>query len=47
MARRRADLIPLLEQLNCWIEGPDELLVQEVERRVEAKRLLTHPGWGR
>ena len=39
-------MIPLLEQLNCWIEEPDELLVQEVERRVEAKRLLTHPGVG-
>ena len=46
MARRRADLIPLLKQFNDWIEELDELLVQEVERRVEATRLLTHPGVG-
>ena len=36
--------MPLLEQLNRWIEELDELVAQEVEQREEAKRLLTHPG---
>jgi transposase len=45
-ARRRADLLALRAQLDRWIAELDERLAQEVARRPDAQRLLTHPGVG-
>jgi transposase len=45
-ARRRADLLRLLAQLNEWIKDLDQRLAQEVARRQDAQRLMTHPGVG-
>lgn len=45
-ARRRADLLRLLAQLNEWIKDLDQRLAQEVARRQDAQRLMTHPGLG-
>src|SRR5712692_9912344 len=38
MARRRADLLRLLAQLNEWIKDLDQRLAQEVARRQDAQR---------
>ena len=46
MARRREDLLRLLAQLNEWIQELDQRIEQEVARREDAQRLMTHPGVG-
>ncbi len=46
MARRRSDLLRLLAQLNQWIKELDPRIAEEVARREDAKRLMTHPGVG-
>ena len=46
MARRRADLLGLLQQLQTWVKELDQRLEQEVARRQDAQRLMTHPGVG-
>ena len=46
MARRRADLLRLLAQLDRWVKELDQRIDQEVARRPEAQRLMTHPGVG-
>jgi transposase len=46
MARRRSDLLPLLAQLNTWIEELDQRLEREAEQRAAARLLMTHPGVG-
>jgi len=46
MARRREDLLRLLSQLDGWIGELDQRIEQEISRRPEAQRLLTHPGVG-
>ncbi len=46
MARRREDLLRLLEQLSGWIRELDQRVEQEVARREDAQRLMTHPGVG-
>lgn len=46
MARRRTDLLRLLSQLNEWVKELDQRIEQEVARREDAQRLMTHPGVG-
>jgi transposase len=46
MARRRSDLLPLLAQLDNWIEELDQRLQREAEQRTAARLLMTHPGVG-
>ena len=46
MGRRRADLLRLVRQLDTWIQELDRRVEQEVARREEAQRLMTHPGVG-
>ena len=46
MARRREDLVRLVAQLDVWIKELDQRLEQEVLRRPDAQRLMTHPGVG-
>jgi transposase len=46
MGRRRADLLQLLAQLDVWVKELDQRIEQEVERRQDAQRLMTHPGVG-
>jgi len=46
MARRRADLLRLLAQLDQWIQELDARLEQEAEQREATRRLMTHPGVG-
>ena len=46
MARRRADLLRLLGQLDQWVKELDPRIEQEVARREDAQRLMTHPGVG-
>ena len=46
MARRREDLLRLLGQLNAWVKELDQRIVEEVARREDAQRLMTHPGVG-
>jgi transposase len=46
MGRRRADLLQLLAQLDVWVKELDRRIEQEVERRQDAQRLMTHPGVG-
>jgi transposase len=46
MARRRKDLTRLVRQLSIWIRELDQRIVQEVARRPDAQRLMTHPGVG-
>ena len=46
MARRRADLLRLLAQLNLWVKELDQRIEQEVTQREDAQRLMTHPGVG-
>jgi transposase len=46
MARRRADLVRLVAQLDQWVKELDQRIAQQVARREEAQRLMTHPGVG-
>ncbi len=46
MGRRREDLVRLLDQLDGWVKELDERIEQEVARREDAQRLMTHPGVG-
>jgi transposase len=46
MARRREDLLRLLQQLDQWVKGLDQRIREEVARREDAQRLMTHPGVG-
>ena len=46
MGRRRQDLMQLAGQLNTWIKELDQRIAEEVARRPEAQRLMTHPGVG-
>ena len=46
-SRRRQDLLELLDQLTPKIQELTRALEQEVEKRPVARRLMTHPGWGR
>jgi transposase len=46
MARRREDLMELVRQLSRWIKELDQRIEQEVARRPDAQRLMTHPGVG-
>jgi transposase len=45
-ARRRADLLQLIAQLNVWIKELDQRIAHEVTGRPDAQLLLTHPGVG-
>ena len=45
-ARRRADLLKLIAQLNAWVKELDQRIAEEVVRRSQAQLLLTHPGVG-
>jgi transposase len=45
-ARRRADLLKLIVQLNAWVKELDQRIAEEVTRRPDAQLLLTHPGVG-
>ena len=46
MERRREDLLRLLGQLNTWVKELDRRIEEEVARREDAQRLMTHPGVG-
>ncbi|SRR6266567_908370 len=46
MARRREDLVQLVQQLDTWVKELDERIEQEVAHREDAQRLMTHPGVG-
>ncbi len=46
MGRRREDLVRLVRQLSVWIKELDQRIAEEVARRPEAQRLMTHPGVG-
>ena len=46
MGRRRADLMQLVRQLSLWIKELDQRIAEEVSRRPDARRLMTHPGVG-
>ncbi len=46
MARRREDLLALVEQLDRWVKELDQRIDQEVAQREDAQRLMTHPGVG-
>ncbi len=46
MGRRRQDLVQLVRQLGVWIKELDQRIAQEVARREDAQRLMTHPGVG-
>jgi transposase len=45
-ARRRQDLVALVRQLNVWIKELNQRILEEVGRREDAQRLMTHPGVG-
>lgn len=45
-SRRREELLRLLDQLDPVIDQLDRAVMQEAKRRVEAVRLMTHPGIG-
>src|SRR6266849_706368 len=45
-ARRRHDLLQLLDQLTPQIAQLSQAIEQEAERRPEVQRLMTHPGVG-
>jgi len=45
-ARRRADLLRWLDQLNQECKSLDEAVEQAAEANPEARRLMTHPGIG-
>jgi transposase len=44
--RRRRDLLELMDRLNPTITELSQAIEQEVEKRSEARRLMTHPGVG-
>jgi transposase len=46
MGRRREDLRRLVRQLSVWIKELDQQIEEEVARREDAQRLMTHPGVG-
>lgn len=46
MARRRQDLVTLVRQLTAWAKELDQRIAEEVARREDARRLMTHPGVG-
>jgi|SRR5579859_163894 len=46
MARRREDLLRMVQQLDTWVKELDQRIEQEVARREDARRLMTHPGVG-
>ena len=46
MGRRREDLLRLVRQLSTWIKELDQRIDEEVARREDAQRLMTHPGVG-
>jgi transposase len=45
-ARRRDDLLELLEVLNRYCEGLDAAVERAAAERAQARRLMTHPGIG-
>jgi len=45
-SRRRQDLLELLDQLTPKIQELSRALEEEAEKRVVARRLMTHPGVG-
>jgi transposase len=45
-SRRRRDLLELLDRLSPTIAELSQAIEQEVEKRPEARRLMTHPGVG-
>jgi transposase len=45
-ARRRDDLLQLLESLNGYCEGLDAAVEQAAKQRAQARLLMTHPGIG-
>jgi transposase len=45
-ARRRQDLLQLLDRLNPSIDELTRAIEQEAEQRPEVQRLMTHPGVG-
>src|SRR6202158_62079 len=45
-ARRRQDLLELLDRMNPTIEQLTAAVKQEAEKRPEVQRLMTHPGVG-
>lgn len=45
-ARRREELLNMLEQLDVALEPLDRAVEQEAQGRAEAVRLMTHPGVG-
>jgi Transposase and inactivated derivatives len=45
-ARRRDDLLKLLDALNGYCEGLDAAVERAAEERAEARVLMTHPGIG-
>lgn len=45
-ARRRKELLQLLDQLEVPIEELDLMVSQEANTRAEARRLMSHPGVG-
>ena len=44
--RRRAELLQLLDQLEASIAGLDRAVAEQANARIEARRLMTHPGVG-
>jgi transposase len=46
MGRRREDLLRLVRQLSAWVKELDARIEEEVTRREDAQRLMTHPGVG-
>lgn len=45
-ARRRAELLEMLDRLDEQIAALDQAVLAEAQRRPEAVRLMTHPGVG-
>lgn len=45
-SRRRQELLKLLDQFDPQIQELDREVKREAERRVEVRRLMTHPGVG-
>ena len=45
-ARRRHDLLELLDRLNPTIEELSAAVEQQAQQRAEVLRLMTHPGVG-
>jgi transposase len=42
----REDLRQLVRQLSTWVKELDQGIAEEVARRPDAQRLMTHPGVG-